>query len=100
MLKISIVENETRCLLVLEGKLIAPWTNELRSICQGSASKLDHGEVVIDVRGLTVISADGEDVLFALMVQGARFRGSDVFTKQVLKQLVRRARRNGQQANS
>lgn len=94
MLKISIVESETKRQLVLEGKLIAPWTDELKSICQGNANDLEHRELVIDVRGLTVISADGQDALLALMLQGAKFRGSDVFTKQILKQLTRRARRN------
>lgn len=96
MLKISIIENETKLHLVLEGKLVSPWTDELKNICQKAASDLDHRELVIDLRGVTIISADGEDVLLALMVQGAKFRGSDVFTKQILKQLARRAQRNGQ----
>ena len=42
-----------------------------------------------------MISQEGEDVLLALMLQGAKFRGSDVFTKQILKQLSRRAQQLG-----
>jgi anti-anti-sigma regulatory factor len=95
MLKISVIKDETRNQLVLEGKLIAPWTNELKSVLQSATLDLDHRELVIDLRGLTVISADGEEALLDLMVRGAKFRGSDVFTKQVLKQLARRAQRNG-----
>jgi len=95
MLKISIIDGETKRQLVLEGKLVAPWTDELKSVCQGAVKDIDHRELVIDVRGLTVISTDGEEVLLGLMVHGARFRGSDVFTKEVLKQLARRAQRNG-----
>ncbi len=94
MLKISIVESGTKRQLVLEGKLVAPWTDELKSICQGNPSDLMQRELVIDVRGLTVINADGQDALLALMLQGAKFRGGDVFTKQILKQLNRRAHRN------
>ncbi len=97
MLKISIVESETKRQIVLEGKLISPWTDELARICERNASDLEHRELVIDLRGLTVISADGQDALLALMLQGAKFRGSDVFTKQILKHLSRRARRNEQQ---
>jgi len=93
MLKISIIENEARRQLVLEGKLIAPWTDELKRVCQGATKDLNHCELVIDLRGLTVISADGEEALLDLMVHGAKFRGSDVFTKQLLKQLARRAQR-------
>ena len=94
MLKISIKDSKTRRLLVLEGKLVAPWTNELSSICLDPRSDLNERELVIDVQEVTDISADGEEVLLCLMAHGARFRGSGVFMKQVLKQLARRARQN------
>ena len=94
MLKISISETDYRRRVVLEGKLVAPWTDELRNVCQQDTSEPDHHELVIDVRGVTLISADGEDVLLAFMVRGAKFRGTGVFTKQILKQLARRAQRN------
>ena len=92
MLKISIIENETKCHLVLEGKLVPPWTDELKKVCAGFEVGLNHTELVIDVRGLTIISREGEDVLLSLMLQGARFRGTDVFTSQVLRQLAKRAK--------
>jgi hypothetical protein len=94
MLKISIKDRKARRLLVLEGKLIAPWTNELmRPACQDGADHLAHGELVIDLRGVTDISADGEEALYRLMAHGAKFRGGGVFIKQVLKQLAQRVRR-------
>jgi len=92
MLKISIKDSKTRRLLVLEGKFVAPWTNELRSLCDRSGVGPDQRELVIDVHGVTDISADGEEAFLCLMVQGAKFRGSGVFMKQVLKQLKQRAR--------
>ena len=95
MLRVSIIENGIRFQLVLEGKLVAPWTDELKRFCNGNQGEGRHRELVVDVRGLTVISKEGEDVLLALMLQGASFRGSDVFTKQILKQLARRARQCG-----
>ena len=100
MLKISIIQNETRCQLVLEGKLLPPWTDELKSVCSGRQIRFDTGELVVDIRGLTVISREGEDVLLTLMQQGAKFRGTDVFTRQILKQLARRAQKteNGKDA--
>jgi hypothetical protein len=95
MLKISIIENGTRRQVILGGKLVKPWTDELRNVCKSNESESEHRELVVDVRGLTVISLEGEDVLLALMLQGARFRGSDLFTKQILKQLARRAEQSG-----
>jgi anti-anti-sigma regulatory factor len=92
MLKISISENETKRELVLEGKLIEPWTNELKIAGQQAAVDGDHRELIIDLRGLTAISAEGERVLLALMDEGARFRTCGVFMRQVLKNLSRRLR--------
>ena len=94
MLKISIRDSKTRRMLVLEGKVIAPWANELRSVCDGPRNLADQRQLVIDVRGVTDISADGEQILQCLMVHGAKFRGTGVFMKQVLKELGRRMRRN------
>jgi anti-anti-sigma regulatory factor len=92
MLKISIIENGTKRQLVLEGKLLAPWTNELKRIGQEALLDCDYRELVIDLRSVTALSAEGEDVLQALADQGARFRVSGVFMRQVMKQVSRRSR--------
>ncbi|MGO9435778.1 MAG: hypothetical protein ACLPH3_11465 [Terracidiphilus sp.] len=92
MLKISMIENCTKRQLVLEGKLVAPWTNELKNIGQEALIDSDRRELVIDLRSVTALSAEGEDVLAALADQGARFRVSGVFMRQVMKQLSRRSR--------
>ena len=93
MLKISTIESNHKLQLVLEGKLVAPWTDVLKSVGLQTLSDRDHRKLVIDVRGVTAISTEGEDVLLALMDQGARFRASGVFMRQVLKELSRRSRR-------
>jgi anti-anti-sigma regulatory factor len=93
MLKISTKKSRTTCLLVLEGKLIAPWTNELsNAACQNSANHDAGRQLVIDLGGVTDISAEGEEALYCLMVRGAKLRGGGVFIKQVLKQLAQRMR--------
>jgi anti-anti-sigma regulatory factor len=91
MLKISILENGTRRQVVLEGKLTAPWTDEVKDAVQRAAAHGGHLELVIDLRSVTAISTDGEDVLLTFMQQGARFRVSGVFMRQVLKNLSRRS---------
>ena len=87
MLKISLVENRTCCLLVLEGKLIAPWTAELRTACEKARAQLRDRELVIDLKHITAISQEGENVLSELMNQELKVRGRDVFTKQVVRQV-------------
>jgi len=95
MLKISIKRSRTKRVLVLEGKIIAPWTNELtKAACHDLTNHGTNRELVVDLPGVTDISADGEEALYCLMVQGVRFRGGGVFIKHVLKQLAQRMRRN------
>ena len=94
MLKISFIEDHTRYRLVLEGKLIAPWAAELRTACEKARADLDGRELVIDMKHLTVISQEGENVLFELMNEGVKFRCQGVFAKQVVKQLAHRISRN------
>jgi hypothetical protein len=97
MLKISILDKPSHRRLVVEGKLIAPWAAELSSVWRQAKADPNGRELVIDVKCLTAITEDGENVLLELMKEGARFRSSGVFTKQVLKRLARRAQQNPQE---
>ena len=91
MLKISIVEGPTVRRLIVEGKLVGPWAAELRSACENVNTDLFGRKLVIDMRHLTAISQEGENVLFDLIQKGVKFRCRGVFTKHVLKQVARRA---------
>jgi anti-anti-sigma regulatory factor len=92
LLRISIIERRNERRLVLEGKLIAPWTAELRSTCEKARQNLKGRELVVDLKNLTVISQEGENLLVELMNEGVKFRCCGVFTRQMLRQLARRAR--------
>ena len=96
MLKISVIDNRTQRRLILEGKLISPWTTELRTFCEKLRADLDERELVINIRHLTAISQEGENLLLELMKQGVTFRSQGLFTKHVLSQLARRLRKNTQ----
>ena len=92
MLRISIREARNERRLVLEGKLIAPWTAELRSASEKARQNLQGRELVVELKNLTVISQEGENLLSALMEEGVRFRCCGVFAKQVRRQLSLRVR--------
>ena len=94
MLKISIVERRKQRRLVVEGRLVAPWSDELKAACEKAALGLDGRELVIDLKNLTTISQQGEHLLLELMKQGVRCPGCGVFTNVILKQVARRLRRN------
>jgi hypothetical protein len=94
MLKISLVENRSRRLLVVEGKLIAPWAAELRNASELARADLNGRELVIELKHITVISQEGENVILELINKGIKFRCDGVFTKHEVKELTRRAGRN------
>ena len=98
MLKISILDTASRRRMVIEGKLIDPWASELTTVWRQATGDLNGRELVIDVKGLTAISGDGESLLLELMKEGASFRSAGVFTKHVLKRLARKIGRNIQEA--
>ena len=94
MLKISLVDNARQLRVIVEGKLIAPWAAELRSACEKARADLRGRELVVEMKHLSTISKEGENVILELLNGGIRFRCHGVFTKHVVKELTRRASRN------
>jgi len=90
MFKISIVDTRAQRKLVVEGKLSEPWVDELRTTWTNASRDLEGRKVVIDVSGLTVISREGEEAIFDLMQQGAKFFCAGILTRYVLKGLARK----------
>jgi len=100
MLRISIIEARNERRLVLEGKLIPPWTNELGGVFEQAKQGLENRELVIYAKNLTEISREGESLLLALINKGARIRCCGVFTKTIFRQLARKARNECQGTKS
>ena len=91
MLKITVVEDQRQRRVIVEGKLMAPWAAELTSAYQTARTDLQGRELIVDLRSLTAISSEGEDVLLQLMNEKVKFLcGVDV--KEVLRQLGRKRR--------
>jgi hypothetical protein len=94
MLKISLINSARQRRLIVEGKLTAPWAAELRNACQEARADLRGRELVIEMKHVTTISQEGENVILELINRGIRFRCSGMFTKHLLKDLTRRASRS------
>jgi len=86
MLKITVVEDQRRRRVIVEGKLIAPWAAELTSAYQAARADLQDRELIVDLRSLTAIGPEGEDVLLPLMREKVKFLDG-VYMKEVLRQL-------------
>ncbi|HEV3304861.1 MAG TPA: hypothetical protein VGZ91_00360 [Candidatus Sulfotelmatobacter sp.] len=92
MFKISIVDTPSRRKLVVEGRLSPPWIDELRTSWRNASRDLDGRTLLIDLSSVTVMSREGEDAVFDLMKQGAKFSCAGILTRHVLKGLARRCR--------
>jgi anti-anti-sigma regulatory factor len=93
MLKITVVEEQRRRRVIVEGKLIAPWAPELARAYQTARTDLRDRELIVDLRSLTDISPDGEAVLLQLMREKAKFL-CGVYMKEVVRQLARKIGRD------
>jgi hypothetical protein len=90
MFKISVVDTRTQRRLVVEGTLIGPWVAELRTSWRNACQERGTRKLIVDLRNLTTISREGEEAIFDLIKEGARFSCANVLTKHVLKQLARK----------
>ena len=99
MLKISIFDTPYRRRLVLEGKLVAPWVAELDTAFEKARTDLDGRDLIIELKNLTAINQEGENLFLRLMISGVKFRGCGVFSKHVLKLLALRTRQALQEKN-
>jgi|SRR5207237_6407253 len=96
MLKISSIDSERQRTLVLEGMLVEPWLDELERSWSEAQGANGERSLVVDLKDVTAISQRGENLLFRMMGDGARFnccRG--ILTKRVLQQLEARREAQG-----
>jgi hypothetical protein len=90
MFRISTIDTQRERRLVVEGTLVLPWVEELRKTWSDAANALEGRSLIIDLSNATVISREGENAIFDLMKDGAKFSCSGVLTKHVLKELARK----------
>jgi hypothetical protein len=94
MLKISLIDSPRQRRVIVEGKLIAPSAAELRNVCRQASIDLRGRELIVEMKHVTDISQEAKNVILDLINEGIKFRSEGVFTKHVMKELSRRARRN------
>lgn len=90
MFRISTIDTHSERRLVVEGTVVHPWVDELRRTWGNAGSSLEGRRLVIDLTNATVISCEGENAIFELMKEGAKFSCGGVLTRHLLKQLAHR----------
>lgn len=92
MFKLSMVDKNGQRKLILEGRLVAPWTEEVESAWRRAKDSLDGRKLMVDITNVTLIGREGEATLLNLMRDGAQFICGGVLTKHLVRQLARRCR--------
>jgi hypothetical protein len=90
VLRISVERNAETFSLVLEGRLVGPWVDELRHVSAGLNAS-DGVSLTVDLCGLTAMDARGQDLLDELRQAGATLRCTDVMNQYLVEQMARPA---------
>ncbi len=89
VLRITVEESPCALLLTLEGRLVGPWVEELRRLCQEHNVPGKEQQVTIDLCGLTAMETAGQGLLEELFHRGATLRCSDVMNQYLVEQMAR-----------
>jgi hypothetical protein len=87
MLKITIFDIPAEQKFVLEGKLSEPWLSEVDSCWESARVTRQGRRSVVDLRGVTAIDRNGEDLLLRMSREGVDFIACGVATRYRLEQL-------------
>jgi hypothetical protein len=91
MLKISAIREETKTTLVVEGKLVDIWVDELQRAWDEVRALDVRRNIVVDLMDVTLVSERGQDLLRHMMAAGTVFKCCrGVHTKHVVKNLLHR----------
>jgi hypothetical protein len=87
MLKITITSTATVERWSLQGRLVAPWVNELRTCWNRARRTMQRRRCIVNLDEVTFIDKGGERMLRSMSKQGAQLVASDVYVKHVLDRL-------------
>jgi hypothetical protein len=87
MLKITITNTATVERWILQGRLVAPWVNELRTSWMRARRAIRRRRCIVNLDEVTFIDKGGERMLRSMSRQGAKLVASDVYVKHVLDRL-------------
>ncbi len=87
MLRITVVETATEQRWTLEGRLVGPWVQELKT-CWKNRHRAQNGRIcTLDLSAVTFIDKGGERLLRAISKEGPQFIATGSYNTYVLEQL-------------
>ena len=87
MLRISVEQQPNALCFVLEGRLVGPWVDELRTVWLARSAAEGVSGLTVDLSGLTAMDTRGQALLEELLQGGATLRCSDVMNQYLVEQM-------------
>ena len=87
MLKITVTNTATVERWTLQGRLVVPWVNELKTSWKRARRAIQRRTCIVNLDEVTFIDKGGERMLRSTSKQGAQLIASDVYVKHVLDRL-------------
>jgi hypothetical protein len=87
MLRITVENTATEQTWILQGRLIRPWTAELRCSWKKAHAECRGRKCIVDLSEVTFIDEDGEKMLAKMMNEGAEFVVRGLYAKHILLRL-------------
>ncbi len=87
MLRITTQRERQPPTLILEGVLAGPWVGEVRLAWQRLREQTS-GRLVLDLSGVSHVSADGKKLLTVLSHEGAELRATGCFTRSLIQDIT------------
>jgi hypothetical protein len=93
MLKITITETAKEQRWTLQGRLVAPWVDELKMSWKNACRTIQGRRCIVNLDEVTFIDKRGERMLRSMSSKGAKFVASDVYVNHVLDRLKGKSHR-------
>lgn len=87
MLRITVTETKSEQRWILQGRLTGSTIEELITNWRANRRCTSSQSCVVDLNEVTSIDKDGEQVLLAMIKDGAKFVASGLYTKHLLESL-------------
>jgi ABC-type transporter Mla MlaB component len=87
VLRITRTDTKTEQKLILEGRLIEPWTADLGSHWKDTRRAHPERKFVVDLRGVVRIDSAGESALALMKAEGAEFLASGIRMRHLVTDL-------------
>ena len=81
-------ELEDRVVLKVCGRLTEGWASELEECWKANRAAHPHGEISVDLRGVTFIDKAGEALLHLMHRDGASFLAEGLMIREVVSQVT------------